>query len=92
MKRPPLTGQSVNFSGNRSDCRLSYVRKYGTVSGNVSSAAGTSRLGISCCLVTPVYADGNCLIPYLSEKSKSGSVETVPDPACSELFLAGFLF
>ena len=39
-----------------------------------------------------VYADGNCLVPYLSEKSKSGSVETVPDPACSELFLAGFLF
>lgn len=59
---------------------------------NVSPAIFTSGMGISCCLVISVYADGNCLVPYLSEKSKSGSVETVPDPACSELFLAGFLF
>ena len=80
--------QPVNFSGNRSDCRLSYFRKYGEIPGNVPSAAVTAGMGIPDNLVNSVYIDGDCSIQNLYEESKSGKLETLSDPAGSKLPLA----
>ena len=84
--------QPVNFSGNRSDCRLSYFRKHGKISGNVPSTPVTARMDISHCLAAPLHPDGNFCLQDLHEKSKSRSVETLSHPAGSKLPLVDFLF